>query len=259
MATSPVRMVPPIFYSPSPTPSDPGTIGDDSTAMPTIARFKSEKELFAASREVSLYTEDVLPETAKTVGKIIKAWQDYAYDRFGSARERLTNAKEEEKEPLRVLLREDRKCLDEYIEVVKRIAQAVTDILKGGKSQVRILFNSDKAPLSMSSYSTDGSSLYIDLIATAPSNLKMNIPNHDGRTPSKGAGTILLHSLYTTAQKIGLGELYLKPLSGSASFYEHLGMKRRPDKDEFYFVVDPKTSPEKLLRSYRTFFSLSVG
>ena len=52
----------------------------------------------------------------------------------------------------------------------------------------------------------------------------------------KGAGVLMMHSLYSTAQKLGLSELRLKALDGSVRFYEKIGMTRHnPSTSDEYF------------------------
>ena len=197
--------------------------------------------------DVTLFTKDVTPHTARAAEKILRAWKEYVNERFGMSRAAVAKAEEGKEAELRAHLEEDRVCKDEYLEVIGRISAAVSDVVKTGNCRVRMLLNKEKATLAIASYSVDPRpSLYIDLIATAPENLKMHAPNPDTRDVFKGGGTVLMHSLYLTAQELELPLVRLKPLNGSASFYESLDMKFHRETDEFHFPVTPSEGPPTL-------------
>ncbi len=62
--------------------------------------------------------------------------------------------------------------------------------------------------------------------------------------PTYGAGVLLVHEVYTRAQKAGKTTVQLSSMSTAETFYKGIGMDRCISK--FVFDVDPRKTPEKL-------------
>jgi hypothetical protein len=114
-----------------------------------------------------------------------------------------------------------------------------------------VVQDTDRNIQAMITYTTREKSLFVNLIVTAPWNLKMHAPNMDEHKDmvTKGGGTSLIASVYETAQQQGKEKIHLKPMNGSYTYYKN-HLKKTEDKPEFFFPVSAEV-PESLKSSIR--------
>jgi hypothetical protein len=283
MAMSPLTVFgsqPYFSYTPSPVVTkiaeeessldhlDAAKAASQSVVKP-IAIFKgasAAQPSYSASQSSFISVCDVTDQSAKTVYKTIKAWKEYVEDRVGHTRSvlslfneehqgELDQAAEQQKISLQKKVAEDLKAKNEYREVIDRISTDVEAIAKkASKVMVRVLLDNKQNIQAMASYSLKDSCLYVNLLATAPSNLRLHGRNAETHQPFKGGGTIILHSLYATAQQKRLPRLVLSPLDGSFTFYQHIGMKvesiPEEKKEHFYFDVQEDRLPTEFEKQF---------
>ena len=226
------------------------------SAQPSSKALESEK--------ISVF--DVNHQYARTATKTIKAWKEYIEERVGQTRYALSSFNEKYSETtdkdvelqrldLRQKVTEDLKAKDSYKEVINRILSDVEAISKKSSTvMVRVLLDQHQNIQAMASYSMKKDHLYVNLLATAPSNLRLHGQNLDTHQSFKGGGTIILHSLYVSAQKEKLPRLMLSPLDGSVSFYQYIGMKLESNPEEkqehFYLDVEQDQLPSEFEKQF---------
>lgn len=243
----------------SPSPHTP--ILHTRAQAPSVSSFGGRSSSLSSSSTSSFFVEDVIPETQKKTKAILKQWQEHIQTRFQmykNSRQEATDTPEslaEFKDKVKV----DQAYKDDYVELVSRtrasIDTPIDDPLKS--RHIRVLYSrnffspqadlDDVKAIAHISIDKAKSELYVSTLLVAPWNLPMNAPSIlPKHTPEKGAGTLMLHSLCVTAQKLHLSFLKLKPLSGSVSAYKTLGMDYDEANDIFTYMIDGTGLPEQL-------------
>ncbi|MBS0604191.1 MAG: hypothetical protein JSS60_04025 [Verrucomicrobia bacterium] len=188
----------------------------------------------------------------KTAQKTLKTWKEIAYDRLGTMRAAASQNPSDEL--AKKLFNEDRQKVVQYEEIVKLFDQGLDSIItktdESSKKIFRVVRDQDRNIQAMSIFTVSDSGVFLNLVLTAPWNLRMHASNQDIHLTlvSKGGGTTLIRSGYETAQQLGKEELRLKPMDGSYTYYkERLGMIEDPNGDFFYPVTEKL--PEQLLET----------
>jgi hypothetical protein len=186
--------------------------------------------------------------------KTLKAWKAYIHERMGHSRVALSE--DPDNDLLKAQLASDRKTTHDYLELISHIELAVNEkIMKPAASsgsvpsQFRVVLDADMNIQGISTSGISESALKIDMLMTAPWNLKMHGNNDEehAHLVKKGVGTFLIHSLYLSGQERSLERLCLKPLEGSVTFYrDHLKMSYHEPTDTFYYMIEPDDIPDPL-------------
>jgi len=193
-------------------------------------------------------TKSSSEKEVRVLKKVLKAWKDIADDRLAPLRCYYND--DSLPEVVRMKAREDfdkdRAIVNSYKDLINGIDVNITTVFRPAPTayQVRYILDLTNSFWSVCSYMVClaedevPSHLYLDKLVTSP----LTCPAYFDETKSsrvpviKGAGVLMMHSLYSTAQKLGLSELRLKALDGSVSFYERIGMTRHnPYKSNEYF------------------------
>lgn len=150
-------------------------------------------------------------------------------------------------------LDEDRDTVEQYIKIIRLYEDGLDPIIKKAKGTankvLRVAQDGDRNIQAMTGFTVDADQIYLNLIVTAPWNLRMHAPNMEEHKAlaTKGGGTTLMRSVYQSAQALGKEKLSLKPMDGSYTYYnERLKMEDDPDGSCFYRVTEKV--PEPLLR-----------
>lgn len=175
-----------------------------------------------------------------TLNKTTKTWKAIANDRLGNTRalhaETLSPLTEK-------ALKDDRKTVEEYIELVDRFTFYLAN--KAEKPILRVARDHQNNIQGLCCATIQGKMLYIHHVFTAPWNLKMHGKTPEEHQPlfTKGVGTGLITCCYRLGNDQGCNELRLKALSGSLSYYKDY-LKMLEDKEnsnEFYYPITQDT------------------
>lgn len=193
----------------------------------------------------------------KAVNAYLKAWKTHAHDRIATLR-----VKKEEREEFKKKFYEDQTALNQYFAILESIQALVsTKLSTSSDTMIRVIrrdthiqaiscFYLNKVSLSVVSKddkkdtTEKADALYVGAILTAP----WNLPLHSEVDPdaahlvTKGSGTVLLLSLIKHAFFHKCSYLYLRPMEGSVTFYQYLGMNLSHDKSHFYLDLRLKIS-----------------
>ena len=236
-------------------------IFDTREQAASVSSLGGRSSSLSSSSTSSFFVEDVIPSTQKKINTILKNWKDHIQTRFQTfkcSRQEGTGTPESLAE-FKERVRADQAYKDDYVELVSRTRSSLdTPIDDPTKSRhIRVLysrnFSSPQTDLddikAIASISIDKAigELNVSTLLVAPWNLPMNAPSIlPNYIPEKGAGALMLHSLYVTAQKLHLSNVKLKPLSGSVSAYKTLGMEYDEANDTFTYAIDETRLPEQL-------------
>ncbi|MBM3208578.1 MAG: hypothetical protein FJZ57_08305 [Chlamydiae bacterium] len=211
-----------------------------------------EKGKYCAAREI---TKSSPQSEVKMLNSVLKAWKKVAKDRLAPLRFCYSNESfsEDVRKKAHEDYHKDSAVVRGYADLIQGIEGNINAILRPGTTgyQVRYILDLKNDFWSVCSYlvcpAKDGvpSYLYLDKLVTSGASLPLTSPACFDETESsklpviKGGGVLMMHSLYSTAQRLGLSELRLKALDGSVTFYEKIGMtSHNPSQDNEYFSYD---------------------
>ena len=188
------------------------------------------------------------------VKKALKAWKKTANDRLAPVRACCydTSVTDAVRAQAKEDLRKDKAIVDSYTDLISGLCGNIDKVYKSTSTDYQVRYIVDlKCPSSFWSVCSymvcpaEGevpSHLYLDKLVTSGASLCLKSSPHFDETEGsrvpiiKGAGVLMMHSLYSTAQRLGLSELRLKALDGSVRFYEKIGMTRHnPSTSDEYF------------------------
>ena len=211
-----------------------------------------EQGKYCSVREITKFSSK---NEVKILKSVLKAWKTLALDRIAPLRAARGDGllPEDVRKKANEDFSKDKPVVDGYIDLINRIDVNIDAFSKAEppSCQVRYILDLTSSFWSVCSYkvySAEGrnpSYLYIDKLVTSGASLPLTCPacfdaTESSRVPViKGAGVLMMHSLYSTAQRLGLSELRLKALNGSVAFYEKIGMTcHNPSQENEYFSYD---------------------
>lgn len=243
-------------YSVSPTkffgvPSSPPPIGGAGATCDYEAPLE-EEGLFSSkgtkprpelSTEPVFIIHDLEIDERRAAKKTVKVWREYVYERLGKSRIAVAGAPGDE--ALKVKLEDDRLTVKNYTMVADLAADSITK----PTHTIRIVSDTSSSQVQgIGSFSVADKEMEVQDLLTAPWNLPMHADNEESHKPLavRGAGTVLMHSFYTTAQEMELSELGLKPSSDAVPYYSKIGMVWDEKRMRFCYPVEKDRVPTKL-------------
>ena len=223
--------------------SSPFTLLDSSLSVVATFTLPSGKHLTVI---------DISEKSELTVAqKTLKAWKDTAHERLGIMRR---EAQKKPSEKNKALLKKDTDSVDQYLNIIGLYDQSLNSMIaksEGNANKIhRIVKDEDRNIQAMSSFAIEEGRVFLNLVITAPWNLKMHAPvlEEHRSLVTKGGGTALIRSGYETAQTLKKDELRLKPMEGSYTYYKDRLMMNEDTTGEFFYPVSQVSIPEPLLR-----------
>lgn len=181
------------------------------------------------------------------IRKTLKSWMDVLGERVGISRQLASQGKLDATADLDLWknCQELKFYITAHVEKLEK-GQALQN---EGMLSISLLMDDQKNIQTICTTTLQINQLYINVILSAPWNIKMESPvpaPHDQMAVAR-AGTTMIRAMYEFAQEAKVPQLRLKPLPNSYDFYkQHCAMSEDVKKGEFFYNVALDSVPEKI-------------
>jgi hypothetical protein len=162
----------------------------------------------------------------------VATWVDIASDRLGQHRIKRQNQGDSKSAPdkaLETIFEDDKQYFNSYKTLAGLVKDDIRDTVANKTNiQRRILVLTDEQSRiqAIATVYVESQRLFVNTLMSAAWNIPMHAEIASEHKPLKvaGAGTTLMNLIYTMAQSYEKPAIQLKPLNGSFSYYQKLGM-----------------------------------
>jgi hypothetical protein len=197
----------------------------ETTAKPQV-RVQFHHLVVSRSQILSPEQRQVLNATKRT----LSSWVEIASDRLGEHRKKLQNVVQLQA-GINEAFESDKQYFTSYKNVASLAREDINAVLENKADKHRhvlVLSDSNRRVQAIATIFVEQQRVYINTLLSASWNIPMiaDIAPVHRELKVKGAGTTLMNLIYKIAQTENKPKIELKPLNGSVTFYQQLGMQQ---------------------------------